>query len=229
MEKKICKKCGIEKEFNNFRFKNVNDKEYLYSYCKECERQINKEYIEKHKIQRKEYMDKYRKENKEKLNAQRNILRKNNVEKTRLLNNESYKRNKEKRLKHNKEYRIKNKRKINQQILNKKRNDYVFKLKCQTRSILLNSFKRNGKIKSKKTENILGCNLEYFVNHLLQTFKNNYGYEWNKKEPVHIDHIIPLATAKTEEEVIKLCHYTNLQLLKAEDNLHKGAKLDYTF
>ena len=33
---------------------------------------------------------------------------------------------------------------------------------------------------------------------------------------------------KSWEEVIKLCHYTNLQLLKAEDNLHKGAKLDYT-
>lgn len=228
MEKKLCKKCGIEKEFDNFRIKNVNGKKYLYSYCKECEREINKEYIEKHKIQRKEYMNKYRKENRKKLNIQRNILRKNNVEKTRFLNNESYKRNKEKRLKHNKEYRIKNRNKINQQVLNKKRNDYIFRLKCQTRNVLLNSFKRNGKIKSEKTEKILGCDLEYFVNYLLQTFKNNYGYEWGKKEPVHIDHIIPLATAKTEEEVIKLNHYTNLQLLKAEDNLHKGTKLDYT-
>lgn len=44
---------------------------------------------------------------------------------------------------------------------------------------------------------------------------------------VHIDHIIPLATAKTEEDVIKLCHYTNLQLLKGEDNLSKGDKLDW--
>ena len=47
---------------------------------------------------------------------------------------------------------------------------------------------------------------------------------YDNKEKVHIDHIIPLATAKTEEDVIKLCHYTNLQLLKAKDNLKKGAK-----
>ena len=228
MEKKLCKKCGIEKETDNFRIKNINGKNYLYSYCKERERKINKEYIENHKKQRKEYMNEYRKENKEKLNIQRNILRKKNIEKTRYLSKKSYERNKEKILKHNKEYRIKNKAKINQQVINRKQNDYVFKLKCQTRNILLNSFKRNGKIKSERTEKILGCNLEFFVEYLLQTFKNNYGYEWGKVEPVHIDHIIPLATAKTEEEVIKLCHYTNLQLLKAEDNLHKGAKLDYT-
>ena len=65
------------------------------------------------------------------------------------------------------------------------------------------------------------------MEHLLQTFKSNYGYEWDKVEPVHIDHIIPLATAKTEEDIIKLCHYTNLQLLKAKDNLRKNAKNDW--
>ena len=30
-----------------------------------------------------------------------------------------------------------------------------------------------------------------------------------------------------EKEVIKLCLYTNLQLLKAEDNIQKSDKLDW--
>lgn len=63
--------------------------------------------------------------------------------------------------------------------------------------------------------------------YLLKTFKDRYGYEWDGKEKISIDHIMPLATAKTEEEVIKLCYYTNLQLLKAEDNWRKSDRLDF--
>ena len=62
---------------------------------------------------------------------------------------------------------------------------------------------------------------------MLQTYKNNYGYDWDGKEKIHIDHIIPLSTAKSEEDIIKLCHYTNLQLLKVKDNLEKSNRLDY--
>lgn len=69
--------------------------------------------------------------------------------------------------------------------------------------------------------------MDKFNEHLLKTYKNNYGEEWDGVEKVHIDHIVPLATANTEEEVIKLCHWTNLQLLKEKDNLYKRDKLNY--
>ena len=46
----------------------------------------------------------------------------------------------------------------------------------------------------------------------------NHG-EW------HIDHIIPLASAKNEKELIKLCYYRNLQPLWAFDNMSKSAKI----
>jgi hypothetical protein len=46
----------------------------------------------------------------------------------------------------------------------------------------------------------------------------NYG-EW------HIDHIIPISSAKTNQEVYKLNHHTNFQPLWAEDNLRKSNKL----
>ena len=80
-----------------------------------------------------------------------------------------------------------------------------------------------------KGEKILGCTIEYFINYLIKTYENNYKEKWDWKylKNVHVDHVIPLASANTEEEVIKLCHYTNLQLLKAEDNLNKKDKLDW--
>lgn len=59
MEKKLCKKCGIEKALCEFRMKkDKNGKYYLYSYCKICE----KEYM---KDKRKKYDKKYREKNKE--------------------------------------------------------------------------------------------------------------------------------------------------------------------
>jgi hypothetical protein len=53
------------------------------------------------------------------------------------------------------------------------------------------------------------------------------GMNWDNIGEWHIDHIIPLSSAETEQETIKLCHYTNLQPLWAFDNLSKGNSLDW--
>ena len=68
---------------------------------------------------------------------------------------------------------------------------------------------------------MIGCTPEQLLEHLHKTWYDNYGTEYNC-EPVHIDHIIPLSSAETEEDVHKLCHYTNLQYLKPEDNFAKS-------
>lgn len=81
--------------------------------------------------------------------------------------------------------------------------------------------------KSNKTENILGCTIPEFIEHLQSLFTEGMTLENNGqcKECWHIDHKIPLSTAKTEEEIIKLNHYTNLQPLWSRDNLSKGKKI----
>jgi len=53
------------------------------------------------------------------------------------------------------------------------------------------------------------------------------GMNWDNIGEWHIDHIIPLSSAETEQEIIKLCHYTNLQPLWAFDNISKGNRLDW--
>lgn len=46
---------------------------------------------------------------------------------------------------------------------------------------------------------------------------DNYGLNgW------HLDHIEPLSNAKTEEDVMRLNHYTNLRPLWGEDNIKKS-------
>lgn len=177
--------------------KNISEFQIGRGKCKECVRLRQKEWYNK---------------NKNRILVERKEYRENNKEKIKKWKNE-------------------NKEKINisrnKYLKERFENDYIFKLKHQLRKMLSRSFNRKGKEKTEHSEKILGCSIETFIDYLLQTYKNNYGCEWDKKEAVHIDHIVPLATAHTEEEVIRLCHYSNLQLLKAEDNLKKGSKINY--
>jgi len=50
-------------------------------------------------------------------------------------------------------------------------------------------------------------------------YNGNFEYGWD------VDHIIPLSSAKTEEEIIRLNHYSNLQPLCSKIN--RDIKKDY--
>ena len=95
------------------------------------------------------------------------------------------------------------------------------------KALLYDSFVRKKYKKYEKTEKIIGCSLDFLCNYLRETYYKNYGVEYDGTQNVHIDHIVPLSTAKTEKDVYRLCHYTNLQLLNAKDNLRKSDKLDF--
>ena len=105
----------------------------------------------------------------------------------------------------------------------KRKNDPNFKIASNLRRRINNSLKQISK--SKKTFDLLGCNIEQLWSHLEKSFKpgmtkQNYG-DW------HIDHIKPCASfdlTKLEEQS-KCFHYTNLQALWAHENLSKGAKI----
>lgn len=230
-ETKICTKCGIEKKSCEYGIRTIKGQKYLRPYCKKCACIMAKNYTKTHPQEIIERRKEYYKKNREKsLKRSKEYREKNKKE---ILKREAIYRNKNKKKRNmqNREYYQKHKKELQKKSYlrykKRKENDSLYKLKDQTRRMIKDVFRRKKYKKNSRTEAILGCNYDVFINYLLQTFKNNYGYEWNGTEKIAIDHIVPLASAKTEEEVIKLNHYTNLQLLKAEDNLHKGAKLDW--
>lgn len=238
METKVCRICEVEKKLEQFR----KSGKYYRSECKECEKKYKKEYMKEYYLKNKEnehykkIREEYRKtyirpkESIEKHKQTNKIWKKEHkehvIEYARKYNNEHIKENR----KTQEKWRKENKEKIRfyqQKDYIKRTSDPILKLKMNIRNRINDSFKKQKYKKSKANKEILGCSVDEFVSYLLQTFKNNYGYDWDKIEKVNIDHIIPLSTAKSEEDVIKLCHYTNLQLLKAKDNLYKSNKMNW--
>lgn len=101
--------------------------------------------------------------------------------------------------------------------------DPIFATKGRVRTRIRTFLKSNGYSKLSKTQEILGCDWNHLKTHLESKFVD--GMSWENLRLWHIDHIIPLASAKSVEEVVRLCHYTNLQPLWAEDNMKKSDKI----
>lgn len=255
METKICNKCGQEKEIDKFEFR-TDTKKYRNT-CIECRKiylqkwhqdnlehvkeynKVNKErisgrskkYYEKNSEYLKEYSKQFRKDHKEYYDNYNKIYKETHKFEAKEYNRKWQELNKAHRQNYRKQYRSENREAIlkytREHLIERRKNDPLFKLKGQLRHLIYHSLERKGYKKGSKTEKIIGCDYATFISYLLNTYRSRYGIDWDGKEDIHIDHIIPLSTAKSEEDVIKLCYYTNLQLLKAKDNLEKSDKLDW--
>ena len=128
---------------------------------------------------------------------------------------EYYQENKRSRKEYTKEYQRE-----------RKKTNSLYKMKCNLRTRTSIAFKRKGYSKNTKTQKMLGVDWKICKAHIERQFTK--GMNWNNYGEWHIDHIIPLASANTERELKKLCHYTNLQPLWAEDNLYKSDKIQFT-
>jgi hypothetical protein len=245
---KKCVRCKIEKELTEFS-KDKNSKDNLKYACKKCLCIANKIYSQNNKekesekareyyIKNKEKIDskhrEYNEKNKENLKEKRKQYRENNKEKRK----EYYENNKENLLEYHKKHRQINKEKINEKrkIYDKKRRevDFLFKSKKNIKCLIRNSFKTRGYNNQSRIYEILGCSYHEFKIHVESQFEfwmnwNNHGlYNGELNYGWDIDHIVPLASAKNEEEIIKLNHYTNLRPLCSKINRYvKKDKLDF--
>ena len=95
------------------------------------------------------------------------------------------------------------------------------------RSRTYQAFKAKQWNKDSNFASYIGCSLEDLRSHIEQQFEpwmnwGNHGSYDNNVLTWQIDHINPLSSAATADELVKLLHFSNLRPLKAEDNLKKG-------
>jgi hypothetical protein len=194
MENKMCNVCGETKSINSFNiFYNTKK---LRGDCKICE---------KNKRHKRDI--KYRENNRNKVNDSVKRYRERNKEKIREYDKRYRKNNKEKISEKNRKWRY-----------NVYKNPYYI-VKNNISKMISKVIKRNGYSKKSKTHEILGCSFEEFKTYLESKFEpwmtwDNYGlYNGQLNYGWDIDHIIPVSSVNTEEELIKLNYYTNLQPL----------------
>jgi hypothetical protein len=254
MEKKICSKCKEEKELCEFS-KSSNRKDGYQSQCKNCKKEwklnnrehvleYNKNYNQKNKEKLNGYKKKweqsnskqisnfqknYREKNKEKLNEYQKKWKESNSEKVKESQKKWKENNSEKvkesQKKHQKEWYLKNKKILNEKIKLKKLTNPIFSISCSLRKRMSEYLRKNNILKKNKTFEIVGLNPIELSHYLESKFTEGMSWDNYGKYGWHIDHIIPLSSAKTEKELYKFCHYTNLQPLWAFDNLSKGSKI----
>jgi hypothetical protein len=196
---KICIKCEKEKELKEFG-KRKKSKDGYGNQCKPCLNNLAKIRL-----------NNLSEEGKEKRRMRRNELKrkswKNNIE--------------------DPEFKLRLKTKRKEYHLNKLETDPIYKIKISY-SRRLNKYLRRGRCD--RSDNVpyfldkLGCSFEEFKIYLESKFEDwmnweNYGlYNGELNYGWDIDHIIPLSTSKTENDIYHLSHYSNLQPLCSKTN-----------
>ena len=209
MNVKICGRCKIEQSIEFFG-KDKRTKTGYRSTCNDCRKIESKQYRENNRERRSQTLKDYYENNKEKELLRFKKYREDNKEKRTETVQKSYNKNKDK---------------TNERNTLRRKTDPVYKLKKIVRDRVLTFLKSNNMTKNHPTFELVGCTPQQLKEYLEKQFRDGMTWGNHGKYGWHIDHIIPLSSATTEEELYKLCHYLNLQPLWAEENLSKGAKV----
>jgi hypothetical protein len=210
------------------------EREVRRIYINNWKKEKNKKLTPEEKTNRKEYQEKWRKENREHLAQWHRDYRKKNPESNKINTKNYRKNNPEKSKQSTKKYKDRNKDKVeayrkkyktrkNELQKIKKTTDPLFALSTKIRQTILKSLGRKTK-GSSRTEEILGCSFSEFKKYIESKFQpwmswdNRGKYNGELNYGWDLDHIMPLASAKTEKEIIALNHHTNFQPLCSKIN-----------
>jgi hypothetical protein len=158
-------------------------------------------------------------------NKQSTLYNQKNKEKVDKIKQKYVDNNKEKVTQSKKKWFDKNPEYRNEWVINKYKNDSIFRLINIMRARTRLFFKSKDIKKKNNTFEIIGCSPEFLKEHIEKQFTKGMSWDNHGQYGWHIDHIVPLSSANTEDEIYKLCHYNNLQPLWAEENLRKSNKI----
>ena len=236
---KVCTKCKLNKPLSDY----ANCKRGKYNKqpkCKKC----NKSYREDNSDRITTYLNNYYQENKEDLIVKNTKRVQDNYEavqeykkKWYLENKEEivekakvrYEDNKEDIQRYKKEYYQINKdtliKKSTKRREERRKTDKLFDLKLNISNTIRTAIQKRY-TKSRTTKDIIGCSMEDFKNYIESQFESwmnwdNYGNVCETLQPNcswDLDHIIPVSSAETEEEVYLLNHWSNFQPLCSYKN-----------
>ncbi len=212
---KSCTKCKKVKLIKEFHSDNKNKDGYK-SKCIQC----CKEYSEENKERTSIRVKRFRLKNRDRISQQyKNWYKKNP---------EYHQKWREKRKADPKRYKkyIKQENANQMKHYTKNKNNSNYKIMRLCRGRILAALRGNYKYTS--SVGLLGCSIEFLKKYLQTTaIKNKYlDFDINKYDTkkYHIDHIIPCSTFDLDnpKQQKKCFHYTNMQILTAKSNLHKG-------
>lgn len=195
---KTCTKCGETKDLSCFHNR-PEGKFGVHSICRKCKN-----------IQSKEWQKK-------------------NPEKARKIQAEAKRRirstqeGRDKLIAINQKYIENNREKVRAYYRERRKNDPLFQIKARYRGLLAKAMQRNGFKKDSLSMKILGCDWDQLRAHIEKQFTK--GMSWDRLPELHLDHLVPMSTAKTEEDVIALSHFTNIRPMWAKDNMKKSSKV----
>lgn len=204
MTNKTCTICKIDQSAINYNVR--------YAFCKSCQKIRNREYNIKHAAELKIKKAEYFQENKKHLKEKNKEWIAKNKQRVWDYRKRTYHENLDKSRSYGRELqkRLRRERPLNC-------------LKQRLRSRLCSALTVKSWKKNTKFAEYIGCSQEELLKHIENQFVA--GMTWETRHLWDIDHKIPLSTANTEEELYKLCHFSNLQPMWKKDNRIKSNKV----
>ena len=218
-----------------FSYSNVGNEVWVTAdeFQRRCDKQAQarkkyaKENVEAERLRTKKWQE----ENPEKFKASYQASREKHKEKRLQMTRDWRERSKEHLKAYYKEHHKNNREKIRDKTRERYSSDPQYALIVKARCHISYAFKRLKFKKTSKTAKLLGCDWETLKQHIESQFYGGMTWESFQQKNhigtsmVEIDHIIPISSAKTEEDVIRLSHHKNLRPLWWWENRDKRDKI----